>query len=86
MNFGVTHYDNLESLILNELSEVDILFKLKNDKYYRRGRIVAYVPLQLDECLVGIRVEDFDSSVLEVEYYAFKEINVKRYVCEEDDE
>ena len=78
-------YENLKDLILNELSEVDVLYKLKNEKHYRRGKIVSYVPLVNDECLVGIQAEeDFSSTVTEVEYYAFKEINVKRYLCEDE--
>lgn len=78
-------YKNMEDLILNELSEVDIHFKLKSEKIYRKGKIVAYVPLTMDECLVGIKTYSFGSKAQDVEYYAFKEINVKRYLYEGDE-
>ncbi len=78
--FGLRRYEDMEEFIIFELTETDISFKLKDDTIWTRGQIVNYVPLHVDECLVGIEVEDpAHPNCSTIEYYAFSEINVRRY-------
>ena len=85
-SFGLIRYDHLEEFLVNELTGTDIYYKLKNDKYWTRGKIVTYIPLHVDECLVGIEIDDLKSPKCStIEYYTFSEINVKRYNYIEED-
>ena len=82
---GIIEYSNLSELIMHELCDRDIHFKLKHDTRWRKGKMVAFCPLAVDECLVGIEIEDLHhSNITSVEYYTFSEINVMKYDLVED--
>ena len=82
---GIMQYRDLFELIMNEMCDTDINFKIKGTKEWRRGKIVTYAPLSVDECIVGIEVDDHRTPKCStIEYYTFSEINVTRYEYKED--